>query len=43
VGGDFNIIRNQSEKNNNRYNDRWSSLFNVVIKSLDLWELEFSG
>jgi hypothetical protein len=22
VRGDFNIIRNQSEKNNNRYNDR---------------------
>jgi endonuclease/exonuclease/phosphatase family metal-dependent hydrolase len=43
VGGDFNIIRNQKEKNNNRYNDRWSSLFNVVINSLDLRELELSG
>jgi hypothetical protein len=43
VGGDFNIIRNQKEKNNNRYNDRWSSLFNAVINSLDLRELELSG
>jgi hypothetical protein len=40
LGGDFNIIRNQSEKNNNSYNDRWPSLFNVVINSLDLGELE---
>jgi exonuclease III len=43
VGGDFNIIRNQSEKNNNRYNNRWPSLFNAVINSLDLRELELSG
>jgi hypothetical protein len=42
VGGDFNIIRNQSEKNNNRYNDRWPSLFNDVINGLDLRELELS-
>jgi hypothetical protein len=39
VGGDFNIIRCPSEKNNNRYSDRWPSLFNVVINSLNLREL----
>jgi hypothetical protein len=43
VGGDFNIIRKPSEKNNNRYNDRWPSLFNTVINSLNLRELELSG
>jgi endonuclease/exonuclease/phosphatase family metal-dependent hydrolase len=43
VGGDFNIVRSPSEKNNLRYNDRWLFLFNVVINSLDLRELELSG
>jgi hypothetical protein len=43
VGGDFNIIRNRSEKNNDRYNERWPFLFNAVIDSLDLREIEMSG
>lgn len=43
VGGDFNIIRSPSEKKNNRYEHRWPFLFNVVINSLDLRELELSG
>jgi hypothetical protein len=43
VGGDFNIIRSPREKNNTRYDDRWSFLFNVVINSLELIELELSG
>lgn len=30
IGGDFNILHNSSEKNNNMYNDRWPFLFNVV-------------
>jgi endonuclease/exonuclease/phosphatase family metal-dependent hydrolase len=42
VGGDFNIIRSPKKKNN-RYNDRWSFLFNVVINNLDLRELQLSG
>jgi hypothetical protein len=42
VGGDFNIIRSPSEKYNSRYNDRWQFLFNAVINSLDLRELELS-
>jgi endonuclease/exonuclease/phosphatase family metal-dependent hydrolase len=43
VGGDFNIIRNRSEKNNDRFEERWSFLFNAVIDSLDLREIEMSG
>jgi hypothetical protein len=43
IRGDFNIIRCPSEKNNNRYTDRWSSLFNAVINSLNLRELQLSG
>jgi exonuclease III len=43
VRGDFNIIHSPSEKNNNRYNDTWPSLFNVVINSLNLRELELSS
>ena len=43
MGGDFNIIRGPNEKNNDWYDDRWPSLFNAVINSLDLRELELSG
>jgi hypothetical protein len=43
VGGDFNIIRCRSEKNNNTYTDRCPSLFNAVINSLNLRELQLSG
>jgi hypothetical protein len=43
VGGDFNIIQSLSEKKNSRYRDRWPSLFNVVINSLNLREIELSG
>jgi hypothetical protein len=43
IGGDFNIIRNSSEKNNDRFEERWSFMFNVVIDSLDLREIEMSG
>jgi hypothetical protein len=43
IGGDFNILRNSREKNNDRYNDRWPFLFNAVIDSFDLQEIELSG
>ena len=43
MGGDFNIIRGPNEKNNDWYDDRWPSLFNAVINSVDLKELELSG
>ena len=35
VGGDFNIIRNPSGKNNSRYNNKWPLLFNVIIETLN--------
>jgi hypothetical protein len=43
IGGDFNIIRNTSENNNDRFDERWPFLFNAVIDSLDLREIEMSG
>jgi hypothetical protein len=43
IGGDFNIIRNSSEKNNDRFDERLPLLFNTVIDSLDLREIEMSG
>ena len=43
VGGDFNIIRRQEEKNNSNFNARWPFLFNAIIESLSLKELQMSG
>jgi exonuclease III len=43
LGGDFNIIRNPSEKNNDRYNDKWPFLFNAIIDGLNLREIEMLG
>jgi hypothetical protein len=31
VGGDFNIIRNSSEKNNVKFEGRWPFLFNASL------------
>jgi len=42
-GGDFNILRNSGEKTNNRYNDRWPFMFNAVIDSFDLREIDLTG
>jgi hypothetical protein len=30
VGGDFNIIRGQEEKNNDNFNARWPFIFNII-------------
>ncbi|KAJ1295357.1 hypothetical protein BS78_01G217600 [Paspalum vaginatum] len=43
IGGDFNILRSPSEKNNNNYDGRWPFLFNAVIDACNLRELELSG
>jgi hypothetical protein len=43
VGGDYNILRHLSEKNNTNYDARWPFLFNAVIDGLNLKELEMSG
>ncbi|XP_037450684.1 metal transporter NRAT1-like [Triticum dicoccoides] len=42
VGGDFNIIRRRDEKNNDNSDGRWSFMFNTIIESLDLREIELS-
>jgi endonuclease/exonuclease/phosphatase family metal-dependent hydrolase len=43
MGGDYNILRHSSEKNNDHYHTRWTFLFNVVIDGLNLMELQMSG
>jgi hypothetical protein len=43
IGGDFNILRNQNEKNKPLIYHRWPFLFNVVIDGLNLKEIETSG
>ena len=43
IGGDFNIIRREEEKNNANFNARWPVVFNAIIESLDLKELQLSG
>jgi exonuclease III len=43
IGGDFNIIRNPDEKNTETFNDRWPFLFNAIIDTLNLRELDMSG
>ena len=42
-GGDFNIIRTREDKNNDNFDGRWSFMFNTIIESLDLREIELSG
>ncbi|WVZ60059.1 hypothetical protein U9M48_010126 [Paspalum notatum var. saurae] len=43
IGGDFNILRSSKEKNNDRFNCRWPFLFNDVIDSFDLREIDLTG
>ena len=43
IGGDFNIMRHSKEKNKNNFNPRWPFLFNAVIDSFDLREIELTS
>jgi hypothetical protein len=43
VGGDFNIMRKLEDKSCGDFDTKWPSLFNVVIKSLDLREIVMTG
>jgi hypothetical protein len=43
IGRDFNIIGSSKEKSNDRFEERWPFLFNAVIDSMDLREIEMSG
>uniref|UniRef100_M8BGV6 Putative 60S ribosomal protein L14 n=1 Tax=Aegilops tauschii TaxID=37682 RepID=M8BGV6_AEGTA len=42
-GVDFNIIRRGEEKNNDNFDGRWSFMFNTIIESLDLREIDLTG
>ena len=41
--GDFNMMRHSKEKNKNNVNRRLPFLFNVVIDSFDLREIDLTG
>jgi hypothetical protein len=43
MGGDYNIIRHPTEKNNDYYQIRWHFLFNAIIDGLNLKEIQMSG
>ena len=43
LGGDFNIIRRQEEKNKDNFNARWPFIFNPIIESFNLRDIELSG
>jgi hypothetical protein len=43
IGGDFNILRKDSDKNKPRGMNKWSSLFNSIIDFHNLIELDLSG
>ncbi|KAJ1265191.1 hypothetical protein BS78_08G060300, partial [Paspalum vaginatum] len=43
IGGDFNIMRSSKEKNSNKYSNRWPFLFNAVIDSFYLQEIDITG
>jgi hypothetical protein len=42
-GGDFNILRKDSDKNKPRGTNKWSSLFNSIIDVHELIELDLCG
>lgn len=43
IGGDFNILRCPKDKNKDNFQSRWPFMFNAVIDSLNLKEIEMSG
>ena len=42
IGGDFNIMRHNKEKNKDNFNPRWLFLFNAVIDSFDLRAIDLT-
>jgi hypothetical protein len=43
IGGDFNILRKESDKNKPGGTNCWNSLFNSIIDVNSLIELDLSG
>jgi hypothetical protein len=43
IGGNFNIMRKLEDKSSGDFDNKWPSLFNVVIEYLDLREIVMTG
>ena len=43
VGGDFNLIRDSSEKNTGNINQHWANLFNDWVNKFGLIEVKSAG
>ena len=43
IGGDFKVMRNNTEKNKPTGNDHWSFVFNAIIEQAGLRELPLGG
>lgn len=43
VGGDFNILRKESEKNKSGGYTKWSFIFNAIIEQANLREIQMGG
>ena len=43
IGGDFNLVRYQKDKNNGRINQSWSDKFNAWVEIWNLLEIKMSG
>ncbi|TKW37711.2 hypothetical protein SEVIR_1G065733v4 [Setaria viridis] len=43
IGGYFNIMCRPEDKNKDNFDAKWPDLFNMVIQSLDLREIDMSG
>lgn len=43
IGGDFNILRFSSEKNKSFQGNKYTDMFNMIINSHDLREIEMKG
>jgi len=43
IGGDFNILKFSSEKNKSFHNNKHSDIFNSIINSFELRDLDISG
>jgi len=43
IGGDFTIMHQPQDKSKENFEIKWPDLFNMVIQTLDLREIEMSG
>jgi len=43
IGGDFNIMRCPEDKSTGDFDPKWPDLFNAIIESLDLKEINMTG